>query len=423
MKILVASLAGLMALSAFAADSLSDRLARLETRMQSLEQENRQLRGRMATNDLGFRAYGPDANPPVTRQPSFPGTAESGNVNVSGTARFGRIAIGTNAPSAIIDVRGATYPQGINIQSASLGLVAVATNTSGTTSGGNFFSYSGGGRAIYARNQSTTGDGPAVLAQADSSSSFVPVLQLNGITGYGMITTMNGVNAYCYSTSGNYARGLDVPDAKKFGVIAAATDANSTGVEGRSDGSGGVGVRGISADSVNGYGVFATGRTGATGTKSMVIDHPADPANRTLLQYCAEGAEPLLIYRGIVTLDARGRGVAEVPSYFNLIAKDPSFALTAMGAAMPNLHVGSGMQGSRFVIAGGAPNQMVSWTVYARRWDPFTKKYPSPTEIDKADDQVGKYYMPELFNQPVSKRIGWEPSKTLLQEANAAKRP
>lgn len=54
--------------------------------------------------------------------------------------------------------------------------------------------------------------------------------------------------------------------------------------------SGNDGVYGISTSS-GGYGLYAVGNTGASGTKFR-IDHPADPENKYLLHYSTESPQP-----------------------------------------------------------------------------------------------------------------------------------
>jgi hypothetical protein len=62
---------------------------------------------------------------------------------------------------------------------------------------------------------------------------------------------------------------------------------------------------------------------------------------------------------GTVTLDGSGRSVVRSDSESsNAAAYD--YQLTAIGSAMPNLHVVEGMEGT-FTIAGGSPGGRVSW--------------------------------------------------------------
>jgi hypothetical protein len=191
------------------------------------------------------------------------------------------------------------------------------------------------------------------------------------------------------------------------GIEAVGQGTFGTGVLGQCDAPGGYGVHGFASDP-SGYGVFSTGRFGATGTKSFVIDHPLDPANKRLLHYCAEGPEPQNVYNGTVVLDGAGEGVVELPAYFASINKEPRYQLTAVGAAMPMLHVateiseGAMRDGSAcsFRIGGGAPGGKVSWEVKGVRNDLWVRTYGAPAEVEKEGAMRGAYEQPELYGLP-----------------------
>lgn len=154
--------------------------------------------------------------------------------------------------------------------------------------------------------------------------------------------------------------------------------------------------------------LFAEGNTGATGTKAFVIDHPLAPADKVLMHYCAEGPEPVLMYRGTAAFDDRGRAEVELPHYFDAIARNAQYQLTAMGAAMPLLHVESGVEengGRTFVVAGGAPGKKVCWVVTAERYDEHCRQHPPVVEMDKPEALRGKYYAPELYGKGAAEAI------------------
>ncbi len=111
----------------------------------------------------------------------------------------------------------------------------------------------------------------------------------------------------------------------------AAAGALSTAIYGRADraptngygvaiwGDGGnygvIGGTSTNAASSN-YGVLSLTNSGAFGTKSFHIDHPLDPANKTLTHYSIESNEILNMYRGIVELDENGFATVTLPDYF-----------------------------------------------------------------------------------------------------------
>ncbi len=229
----------------------------------------------------------------------------------------------------------------------------------------------------------------------------------------GINEAVEGVN---HSTSGRGVLGAaNATTGANFGVLGQSFSSSGTGVHGFAAASSGVhyGVAGSSNGSA-GWGVYSFGRLGAAGTKSFRIDHPDDPENRYLLHYSAESPEVINFYRGTATLDESGQALVELPSYFGKISKSPSYQLTAVGAPMPHLHIAVEIDsaalnagaraapGTRapicsFRIAGGAPRGRVSWRVEAVRNDRFVAAYGAPVEVEKRDDERGRYQIPALY--------------------------
>ncbi|MBS0197158.1 MAG: collagen-like protein [Planctomycetes bacterium] len=171
---------------------------------------------------------------------------------------------------------------------------------------------------------------------------------------------------------------------------------NILAVDGNVGAYGGMGVFGV---------LSVAGDFNVTGNKSFLIDHPADPANKALKHYCAEGPEPLNIYSGNAKLDDAGSAVIELPGYFSAINRDPRYQLTPIGAAMPLLHVSRKVENNRFEIAGGAPGAEVSWRIEAVRNDRWVQVHGAPVEIEKPANERGKYYQPELYGRPAAEGI------------------
>lgn len=164
------------------------------------------------------------------------------------------------------------------------------------------------------------------------------------------------------------------------------------------------GVQGSTENSAGGYGVYALGRLGASGTKTFRIDHPDDPAHKYLLHYSHEGPEPQNVYNGVVTLDESGQARVALPGYFADINRDPRYTLTALRAPMPLLHVAVEVDleapASEFLVAGGVPGGRVSWEVKAIRNDPWVAAYGAPVVVEKQEPEKGTYQHPELYGQP-----------------------
>ncbi len=208
---------------------------------------------------------------------------------------------------------------------------------------------------------------------------------------------------------------------------------HTIGVTGQSDSSDGVGVWGWNnaptgntvgvlgcTTSEEGWAVFANGQLGASGTKSFQIDHPLSPETQYLLHYSTEAPEPLNAYRGMVVLDSSGEAWVQLPDYFESINRDPTYQLTPVGSAMPNLHVAVEVQNNRFKIAGGKPGGKVSWRVEAIRNDRWVQEHGFRSEVPKPPSHQGKYLNPDLYGAPAEKGIFYRPSAGELPQPRSA---
>ncbi|MCX7992839.1 MAG: hypothetical protein N2651_04125 [Fimbriimonadales bacterium] len=228
---------------------------------------------------------------------------------------------------------------------------------------------------------------------------------------FGVVTAGTGINQGVYGqAASNQGRGV-------FGHALSTTGLNY-GVLGRTESAGGIGVGGLAVastgtnygvygatNSPDGFGVYSQGDMGASGLKSFRIDHPLRPETHYLYHYCTEAPEPLNAYSGVIPLDARGEAWIQLPDYFETINRDPRYTLTPIGAPMPNLHVAVEIQGNRFKIAGGAPNQRVSWRVEAIRNDPYVRQRGFQAEREKPHSEQGKYLHPALYGQPAERAL------------------
>lgn len=165
----------------------------------------------------------------------------------------------------------------------------------------------------------------------------------------------------------------------------------------------GIGVRGIG----NFYGVYSQGDSGASGIKTFLIDHPEDPANKFLRHYSVESNEVVNMYRGKQEFDANGKAVIQLPDYYDSININPSYQLTPIGAAMPNLYIEQEVSQGVFVVAGGVPGKKVSWTLTAERNDPYLQQNPQLRQavFEKEGPRKGRYVTPELYGQPKTKSM------------------
>jgi hypothetical protein len=335
-------------------------------------------------------------------------TATSGSVygvqgrssSTSGVGVFGEATASSGSAYGV---------QGRASSDSGIGIFGEATATSGSTRGILGRSSSTSGVGVLGEATATSGNTYGVYGHASSTAGvgvFGGATATSGPATGGQFFTRSdngtGVYGYAYSTTGT-----------NFGVVGRSESPSGRGVVGVAEASTGTnyGVLGRTNSSANGWGVYANGRLGASGTKSFQIDHPLRPETHFLNHYCIEAPEPYNLYRGTVTLDAQGEAWVQLPDYFEAINRDASYHLTPIGAAMPNLHVAAEIQGNRFKIAGGAPFKKVSWEVKAVRNDPWVQQYGYQTEQEKPKEYQGLYLHPELYGQPKERGIFYTPTQ------------
>jgi hypothetical protein len=327
----------------------------------------------------------------------------------------GGVGIGKTNPQTALDVQGTIT-------------VSAPTSTGSAFygSGSNMFTpvltalNYGGGPAVRAI---TTGDAAAVIANSGGTNGFG--VSASGDTGVFALGESLGVKA----TGNDGVYGLAVSD----GIGVRGDSAEGAGVLAHS--STGIGLVAVSA---TGYGVQASGgnigvyahnfrgpgqdvylataslagdfygdvvfHNNVTvygniskGGGSFKIDHPLDPEHKYLYHSFVESPDMKNIYDGIVTLDAHGTAVVELPAWFEALNQDFRYQLTAVGGPAPNLHIAKKIQGNRFKIAGGSSGLEVSWLVTGIRHDAYANAHRIPVEEDKAAADVAP--QAKLFGQ------------------------
>ncbi len=250
------------------------------------------------------------------------------------------------------------------------------------------------------------GGGVAVLARATATAG-------NSVGGEFSSASDNGTGLYAIADS---ASGIT------YGLrgITSSPDAGAAGVRGEApNGGDGYGVYG-SATGGSAFGVYANGRLGSSGTKSFMIDHPLDPANKFLYHYSTESPEVLNSYSGTVTLDAAGQAWVQLPDYFDAINTDPRYQLTAIGGPAPMLHVATGVRNNEFRIAGGQAGMQISWEVKAKRNDAYVAQLGAPVEREKVGFEKGRYLQPELHGAPAHMRLDAAPARASANDTAVA---
>jgi hypothetical protein len=145
------------------------------------------------------------------------------------------------------------------------------------------------------------------------------------------------------------------------------------------------------------------------GGGSFLIDHPLDPANKSLYHSFVESPDMKNIYDGVVTLDANGRAVVTLPDWFGALNADFRYQLTCLGSSAP-VYIVSEIENNQFTIAGGKTGLKVSWQATGIRQDPWAQKNRIPVEVDKPARQRGSYHYPEVYGQPKEKGIHQPPA-------------
>ena len=335
---------------------------------------------------------------------------------------------GATGPAGAVGAEGPTGPTGpagtpgvtcLTLQQAYDGCSGSGSGRSIVISGTNAVDISNANANSIGLRSNHSGDGVAIAANSTYTNSQYAPIQVTTLSNYGVVGSTPLPTSAIIGNSSGKAFGVSgqvlatgTGEAGVFGNNLVTT-ANAIGVEG-------ISYNGVAGDATNtaGWGVYSGYDAGVnggiygttlscSGTKTFLIDHPLDPANKLLKHFCIESNEVLNVYRGTVTLDASGEATVNLPDYFNAINTDYSYQLTAIGAAMPGLFIKEKISNNTFAIAGGVAGKEVSWTVYAERNDAYMRANP-----EAANDQPlktgrfeGKYMNPEFYGQAKEKGV------------------
>ena len=313
---------------------------------------------------------------------------------------------------------------GLRIENAGIGrsLQVISTSTTTTNEVG-YFSNSGMGRTIEVFNNNLTnneivfylenfGASPGMFIRNSELTNNEAVIE-GCHDGLGIVMNLESTNDNNDATTLNIKNNSITTNTSLGYGIRVRTDAarasyftnnvgnvNSCGLYGRNESPDGIGVAsaGIIASDGGETGnvaIYAFGEIVGS-SKSFMIDHPVDPANKLLKHFSIESDEALLIYRGQAELDNQGRAMVQLKDYQNAIIKNVTYNLTAIGSPTVFYVDRELDQQGQFIIAGNNPGATVNWTIYAQRDDAYFKTYPSKQiiEIEKPDDYKGTYIHP-----------------------------
>lgn len=160
-------------------------------------------------------------------------------------------------------------------------------------------------------------------------------------------------------------------------------------------------------DSVFVPGNLTVGGTLFKGSSTFKIDHPLDPANKTLSHSVVESPDMMNIYNGNITTDAKGEANVTLPEYFDALNRDIRYQLTVIGQFAQAI-VAKEFKNNSFTIKTDKPNVKVSWQVTGIRQDAFANANRIQIVEDKGK-QRGTYLHPELFNSASARAPGIDP--------------
>ena len=157
------------------------------------------------------------------------------------------------------------------------------------------------------------------------------------------------------------------------------------------------------------------------GGGSFKIDHPLDPANKTLSHSFVESPDMMNIYNGNITTDDNGEATVLLPDYFGAVNKDFRYQLTVIGQFAQAI-VASEISDNRFQIKTDKPTVKVSWQVTGIRQDAWANKHRIPVDEPKPDRERGYYIHPELYDQPDERNVEWARRPRLMKHVEEMKR-
>ncbi len=240
--------------------------------------------------------------------------------------------------------------------------------------------------------------GAANKASAETSITSKKSTAVAGTSDLANASVDTGVGVYGTSASGYGVRGDS--SGLYAGVGGYASGPGGSGVYGLGEGTNGYGVYGQATD---GYAVYADGNASVTGTLSkgggsFRIDHPVDPEGKYLYHSFVESPDMMNVYNGTVVLNRKGKATVELPDWFEALNSDFRYQLTAIGKPAPKLHVSAEIENGTFrdrrrqirptdLLAGhrGPPRRV-------------GQRYRIPVEVDKPQEDLGRYLHPELFD-------------------------
>jgi hypothetical protein len=242
---------------------------------------------------------------------------------------------------------------------------------------------------------------------------YTGTIKTQGDTGNGVVGKSSAANGVWGSSTADDACGVlgkntnnDGTANSRYGVagIATGTTAYCVGVMGQATGSGG--YAGIFYGPVSIDAPLTNARTG------FKIDHPLEPRAKYLNHSSVESPDMKNVYDGVETLDSDGSAWVKLPSWFEALNRDFRYQLTPIGSYAA-VYVAQEIANNRFKIAGGRPDQRISWLVTGIRRDAWAEKNPMAVEENKDAADQGKFLHPAEADHPREMGIPYSRTRAL----------
>ena len=284
--------------------------------------------------------------------------------------------------------------------SSSSGVGVQGTSTSGTA----VLAQSTSGPSVHAVGSGGSGSSPTLAAVFAEGGTGTSVYGHATGSGTGVVADSDtGIGVHGHATGVAFpfpwrVQGIGVLGDSELGIGVQGTSTSGTAMLGMA-GAGHLAGEFIGEVYVSGNLIKAGG--------GFKIDHPLDPANKFLAHSFVESPERKNVYDGVVTLDAHGEAVVELPAWFEALNQEFRYQLTSLGAPGPDLYIAEEISNQRFKIAGGAPAMRICWLVTGSRNDAWAQANQLVVEQEKPAEQREHYLHPELYGYSLERSIAW----------------